>query len=86
MQLRRLECSRCNGMMVETYSDVATPDDAGRAVFGQRCVNCGEYVDGLVLQNRWTQRGASSHPLQLVKRHVPRSPSPLAARRSPAAA
>ncbi len=86
MQSRRLECSRCRGMMVETYLDVASPDDAGRAVFGQRCVNCGEYVDQLVLQNRWAQRGASSHPLQLVKRHAPRSPSPLSARRSPTAA
>lgn len=59
-------CPRCHGMMVETYSDVASPTHAGGDVIGLRCVNCGEYVDRLVLLNRWAQQGVPPLPLQLV--------------------
>ena len=45
-------CRRCHGMMVKTYSDLLSPSDTGHAVFVWRCVNCGNYVDRDVLQNR----------------------------------
>lgn len=57
MRTQRDECQRCHGLMVECYSDVASPDYTGQDVIGRRCVNCGEYVDRLVLLNRWAQCG-----------------------------
>lgn len=66
MKTQRHECERCHGLMVESYSDVASPDDVGQDVIGRRCVNCGEYVDRLVLLNRWTQQGTPLLLLQLV--------------------
>lgn len=58
MSMQKQECPRCHGLMVECYSDAASPDYAGQDVIGQRCVNCGEYVDGLVLLNRRARRDA----------------------------
>jgi RNase P subunit RPR2 len=52
MKRQRQDCPRCHGLIVETYSDVASPDNAGQDVIGWRCVNCGEYMDRLVLLNR----------------------------------
>ena len=72
MNMQSHECPRCHGMMVESYSDVASPNHAGGDVIGQRCVNCGEYVDRLVLLNRWAQQGVVPLQLQLVGR----GPSP----------
>ena len=57
MRTQRDECQRCHGLMVECYSDVASPDYAGQDVIGRRCINCGEYVDRLVLLNRWAPCG-----------------------------
>lgn len=48
-------CRRCHGMMVEIYSDLLSPSDTGDAVFAWRCVNCGDYVDRDILQNRSAQ-------------------------------
>lgn len=57
--------------MVKSYSDLAVR--AGRDVVGRRCINCGEYVDGLVLLNRRMQQGIARLPLQLGRgRSVPR--------------
>lgn len=87
MQSQRHECLRCRGMMVETYSDLTSPDDKGQDVFGQRCVNCGEYVDRLVLLNRWTQQGVVPPQRQLAGRELSPSCSlPRAIRRRGAAA
>ena len=58
MRTQRHDCPRCHGMMVEAYSDLASPDSTGNDMIGWRCINCGEYVDRLVLLNRWAQQGA----------------------------
>lgn len=64
-------CNRCGGMMVEAYDDMVRLDDAGTNTIGWRCVNCGDYVDGLVLQNRVMQRGTDSFPIRLAKGRAP---------------
>jgi hypothetical protein len=82
MRTEKHECQRCHGMMVESYSGVASPDDAEQEVIGRRCINCGEYIDRLVLLNRWAQQGMPPLPLQLVRRgSAPRRSSPLSIRR-----
>jgi hypothetical protein len=68
-QLR--QCDRCSGMTVQVYDEVASPDDTGKDVVGRRCVNCGEYVDELVLQNRETQRGGAYFPFRSAKERSP---------------
>lgn len=68
MRTERHECPRCHGTMVECYSDVASPDAAGQDAIGWRCVNCGEYVDRLVLLNRWAQQGVPPPLLRPVRR------------------
>ncbi|MGQ0555359.1 MAG: hypothetical protein ACT4PN_05360 [Nitrospiraceae bacterium] len=73
MRMQRYECPQCHGVMVKAYSDLASPDGAGNDTIGWRCINCGEYVDRLVLLNRWAQQGVPFHSLQLVgKETVPR--------------
>ena len=49
-------CPRCHGFMVQTYSDLLDLDDKGEHVFYWRCVNCGEYMDPQVRQNRAAAR------------------------------
>ena len=68
MRTQRHECPRCHGLIVEAYSDLASPDNTGNDMIGWRCVNCGEYVDRLVLLNRWAQQGVPSPPLQVMRR------------------
>lgn len=51
MRTQGQECARCHGLLVDTYSDVANSDDNERDAIGRRCINCGEYVDRLVLLN-----------------------------------
>ena len=66
--------------MVDAYSDVASPDDAGQDVIGRRCVNCRDYVDRLVLLNRWAQQGLLPIPLRRRRRQsVPVLPHRLRA-------
>jgi hypothetical protein len=38
--------------MVQTYSDLLSPDEKGEHVLYWRCVNCGEYVDRQVIHYR----------------------------------
>ncbi len=87
MRTQKHDCSRCHGLMVDAYSDLASPGNAGHDVIGQRCVNCGEYVDRLVLFNRLAPQGILPHPLHLAKGRsvLPRLPS-LSTRRRRAAA
>ena len=42
-------CPRCGGLMVHEWG----------ADFGQRCVQCGELVDSVILENRRLQRTAA---------------------------
>ncbi len=65
------QCDRCGGMTVEAYDEAASPDDTGKDVMGRRCVNCGEYVDELVLQNRKSQRGGVYFPFRSAKERSP---------------
>lgn len=65
------QCVRCGGTMVESYDDVASPDDTGKDVVGWRCVNCGDYVDELVLHNRGMQQGAGCFPIRSPKERSP---------------
>lgn len=82
MSTERHECPRCHGLIVESYSDVASPTHMGQDVIGWRCVNCGEYMDRLVLLNRWAQQGVVPLQLQLVGRgSSPRRASARSARR-----
>lgn len=48
----RAHCSRCGGLMVtEQCFDLL--DDSGHLYFlAQRCIQCGELVDPVILQNR----------------------------------
>ncbi len=70
MRTHRYTCTRCHGMMIETYSDLLSPDERGEAIFVWRCVNCGEYVDPLVLQNRWAEHGTPPPLLKPARRPV----------------
>jgi hypothetical protein len=64
-------CNRCGGMMVEVYGDLMSPDDMGLDVVGWRCVNCGDYVDELVLKNRGMQQGTAPFPIRSAKERAP---------------
>ena len=87
MRTQKHDCSRCHGLMVDAYSDLASPGNAGHDVIGQRCVNCGEYVDRLVLLNRVARQGIAplSVPSAQTQPAPPCSPS-LSTRRQRAAA
>ena len=75
-------CKRCGGMMMEVYVDVMSPNERGADVLGRRCVNCGDYVDELVLQNRGMQQDTTPFPIRLAKGRAPlQRPSPLAIQR-----
>ena len=64
-------CNRCGGMTVEVYGDLMSPDDMGLDVVGWRCVNCGDYVDELVLKNRGMKQRTASFPIRLAKERAP---------------
>jgi hypothetical protein len=50
-----MSCSRCRGMMVrEKYFG------QGESYSGWRCVNCGEIIDPLILDNRNGRKGSGS--------------------------
>jgi len=75
-------CNRCGGMMVEVYADLMSPNEMGTDVVGWRCVNCGDYVDELVLKNRGMLQGTASFPIRLAKGRAPlQRPSPVAIQR-----
>ena len=52
-----IRCPRCKGLMVveESFDSIAGGDQAGSLV--RRCVQCGEVVDPVILQNRQLQLG-----------------------------
>lgn len=87
MTARVYHCNRCGGMMVEVYGDLMSPDGMGMAVVGCRCVNCGDYVDELVLKNREMQQRTASFPIRLAKGRAPlQRPAPLSIQRRRAVA
>ncbi len=65
------QCDRCSGMTVAVYDEVASPDDSGKDIVGRRCVNCGEYVDELILQNRGRQQGVAPFRIGLAQGRAP---------------
>jgi hypothetical protein len=74
-------------MMVEVYGDLMSPDQIGMDVVGWRCVNCGDYVDELVLKNREMQQSTASFPIRLAKERAPlQRPAPLSIQRRRAVA
>jgi hypothetical protein len=52
-------CARCGGTMIEAYSDLLSPNNFGEDTFGWRCINCGNYLDRQVIENRSTQTRSS---------------------------
>lgn len=53
-----MNCPRCHGLMV--YDRVYGPEEVTLELLIWRCLNCGETVDPLILQNRMKQeRGAN---------------------------
>ncbi|MBH0179574.1 MAG: hypothetical protein HP491_17380 [Nitrospira sp.] len=71
MTVHVCHCNRCGGMMAEVYGDLMSPDDMGMDVVGWRCVNCGDYVDELVLKNREMQQRTAPFPIRLAKERAP---------------
>ncbi|MBH0197779.1 MAG: hypothetical protein HP494_19800 [Nitrospira sp.] len=87
MMVHGCHCNRCGGMMAKVYGDLMSPDDMGIDVVGWRCVNCGDYVDELVLKNRGMQQRPPSFPTRLAKEREPmQRPAPLSIQRRRAAA
>ena len=52
-------CPRCNGLMVGEQGFAATIDAGEVTVCLRRCVQCGEIVDPVILQNRRLQYGTN---------------------------
>ena len=71
MTIQVHQCDRCGGMTVEVYDEMSSPDDTGKDVVGRRCVNCGAYVDELILQNRGRQQGITAFRSGLTKGRAP---------------
>lgn len=45
-------CSRCGGLMVEDYSFEIDLLEADTPILAWRCVNCGDIIEPVMLQNR----------------------------------
>ncbi|OQW30137.1 MAG: hypothetical protein A4E19_10595 [Nitrospira sp. SG-bin1] len=45
-------CSRCGGLMVAEFSPEFSNDPVKHAFTSRRCVQCGEIIDSVILQNR----------------------------------
>ena len=66
-------CTRCGGLLVEEFClDLSSSE---RTTAAQRCVQCGELVDPVILANRTRRSGtpsskqtASPHPHHIVRR------------------
>ncbi|HLZ35581.1 MAG TPA: hypothetical protein VKP13_16355 [Nitrospira sp.] len=75
-------CHRCGGMMVETYADLISPTEIGEAVILWRCVNCGDYLDQQIIQNRTAREEATclAHG-SAQHRAIPRHARPVTVQR-----
>ncbi|MGE3978052.1 MAG: hypothetical protein AB7F94_10740 [Nitrospira sp.] len=54
----RMRCSRCTGLMVVEQSFDSMRGSSEADVLLRRCVQCGDIVDPVILQNRRSQRGS----------------------------
>lgn len=45
-----MNCQRCSGHMIQER--LYAPDETEMTVNGWRCLNCGEVIDGTILDNR----------------------------------
>ena len=59
-----IACSRCGGFMIVERSFDSIDGAARIDVSVRRCVQCGEVVDSVILQNRRTQIGNDLSPPQ----------------------
>jgi len=50
-----IRCSRCNGLMVVEEGFDSLLGVSETAAFLRRCVQCGEVIDPVILQNRQSQ-------------------------------
>ncbi len=60
-----IRCSRCRGLMIVEGSFDSTVGAAPVDCLARRCVQCGEVVDPVILQNRRSQ--IESNPTRTVK-------------------
>jgi hypothetical protein len=56
-------CRRCGGFMVIDFDMELVVSEAGPASRAQRCVQCGEIVDSLILKNRMLCQQRSTNAL-----------------------
>ncbi len=52
-----MPCSRCRGLMIVEQGFDSLTGAGPAAVPMRRCVQCGEVIDPMILQNRRVQRG-----------------------------
>ena len=59
-----IRCPRCGGLMIveESFDSLAGAADGDFPV--RRCVQCGEVVDPVILQNRRLRRGSERERIQ----------------------
>jgi hypothetical protein len=61
-----MDCERCLGRMLpDRYVDATGEEDAGEER-PWRCVNCGEVVDAVIMENR-----GNNQPAQVGSRTIP---------------
>lgn len=62
-------CTRCGGLLVRDFwQDLM---DASNPFIAQRCIQCGEIIDSVILRNRSLQQQSSAvHPLHGSDRHT----------------
>ncbi|MCG3778847.1 MAG: hypothetical protein JW388_1575 [Nitrospira sp.] len=69
---REPACSRCKGLMVNYSCGGSLESAGGLELTGRRCVQCGDVVDPIILQNR-----EAGHQLSLASlAHTPKKSSP----------
>lgn len=47
-----MRCARCRGLMVWDHFYDLLDDSGNLRISGRRCVNCGNILDSLILQNK----------------------------------
>src|SRR5262245_35172958 len=56
-----MTCDRCHGLMVTDDSVDMDERDGLSDVKAWRCVQCGEWIDNVILRNRLIQQGTLAH-------------------------
>ena len=70
MNAQTINCERCGGLMVPHRFPEYSSGTSRQYGDGFRCVNCGEVVDGVVLQNRTKPEAAPSQTIRRWKRKL----------------